>query len=360
MLGVSTAWEGNCFRYSLHLNRSTDMKKYPSVLLILSFLSLLSLRAQEDFYIQEPRWKQLSQAYGFVLGQQTSLELVLRKFPNLARDVNEAWFAFNSSAIGESVKGVEEEIARELGEKWPEYRDKMAAEIDELLGKQEITLQQATEFLVEVRLRAKGDIPETIRAALLSAHPRYSENPALELSEGWKQTFRTEGHPKAKGVDFSISVPVSWSKREGNRPNVIQVFQSSSRQAPIICILMVKEIPLPAGYIPTKDELKEFFQPDDLKGMVPDGGNFVTGQEMVLDGVPAGMLVYDITKQRLDLTISMRMIQFVMIHKNSMIFIQFLLSGPPDTEKTVAQLQVQFLPTFRSIVNTFVLNDHYK
>jgi hypothetical protein len=339
---------------------SINMKTHLVALLLLSLCSLSSLRAHEDFDTKEPRWKQLSQAYGFVLGQQTSLELVERKFPTLAKDAKEAWFAFNSTALGESVKGVEDELARELGAKWPEYKEQMATQIHDLLGKQDLTLQQATEFLAEVRRRAKGDMLETIRSALLSAHPRYSKNPALELSDEWKQTFRTKDHPKAKGVDFSISVPASWRKREGNRPNIIQVFRSGSGHGPIMCNLMVKAIPRPAGYTPTKQELKEFFQPDELKGMVPDGGKFVTAQELVLEGAPAGMIVCDITQQRLDLTITMRMTQFVTIHKNSLIFIQFMVSKLPDTEETLDQLQQQFLPTFKSVANTFVLNDRYK
>jgi len=336
------------------------MKTRLVALLLLSLCSLEWLRAQEDFDTTEPRWKQLSQAYGFVLGQQTSLELVEKKFPTLAKDAKEAWFAFNSTALGESFKGVEDELSRELDAKWPEYKEQMATQMNDLVGKQDLTLQQATEFLAHVRRRAKGDMPETIRSALLSAHPRYSKNPALELSDGWKQTFRTKDHPKAKGVDFSISFPDSWNKREGDRPNIIQVFRSGSGHGPIMCNLMVKTIPFPAGYTPTKQELKEFFQPGELEGSVPAGGKFVTAQELVLEGAPAGMLVCDITQQRLDLTITMRMTQFMTILKNAMILIQFGVSKLPDTQETLDQLQQQFLPTFKSVANTFVLNDRYK
>lgn len=167
----------------------------------------------EEFSTKEPRWKQLSQAYGFVLGQQASLELIEKKFPDLEKDVKDAWFIFNSTALGESVKGVEEELHRELGDKWSEYKKGMTAQINSLIQGQELTRQQAIAFLQEVRKRAKGEMPESILTALLSAHSSFAKNPGLELSTGWKQTFRTKGHPKAKGVDFSISFPASWSKR---------------------------------------------------------------------------------------------------------------------------------------------------
>lgn len=314
----------------------------------------------QEVTTKEPRWKQLGQAYGFVLGQQASLELIEMKFPDLAKDVKAAWFSFNSTALGESVKGVEEELHRELGDKWSEYEKAMAAQIDSLIVGQELTRQQAIAFLEEVNKRSKGEMPESILATLLSAHSRFARNPELELSAGWKQTFRTKDHQKAKGVDFSVSLPASWSKREGNRPNIIQVFQSSAGHGLIMCNLMVKTLPLPEGYKPTKEELKEFFQPNELKGMIPDGGTFIDAKEIVLEGLPAGMLVCDQTQKRLDLEITMRMTQFVTIYDGSMIFIQFMVTKMPDSTDTLADLQKQFLPAFKAVANTLVLNDRYK
>jgi len=334
------------------------MKTRFIALLFLSLCSLSPLGAQDTFEATEPQWKQLNHAHGFLLAQQASLELIQRQFPDLARDVKEAWFAFNATALGESGSGVEDELARHLGEKWPEFQEQAAAHIHDNFTNQEITLQQATEFLAEVRRRAKGEMPEAIRSTLLAANPRYSRNPALELSEGWKRTFRSKDHPKAKGVDFSISTPASWNQREDNYPNVIQTFRSISGNGPVACSVMVT-LPFPDGYIPTKEEWNEFFQSDELKSMVPDAGQFLTAQEMVLDGAPAGMLVFDATLQRLDVEIPVRSTHFVTGHENSMISIQFTVSKRPDSEETLDQLQQKFLPAFKLIANTFILNSRY-
>lgn len=336
------------------------MKANYIALLLLSLCSISVALAQESFDPKEPRWKQLSQAYGFVVGQQTSLELIEKKFPDLASETKAAWFAFNSTALGESVRGLEKELTHELGDNWLEYKQQLEAQIDEIVGSQDLSIEQAKGFLAEVRARAKGEMPETIRASLLSAHLRYATSPDLELAEGWKQTFCTKGHPKAKGVDFSISFPASWSKREGNRPNIIQVFQSGAGHGPIMCNLMVKNLPFPAGYKPTTEELKEFFQPSELRGMIPDGGTFVDAKELVLEGAPAGMLVCDQTQQRLDLTFIMRMTQFVTIQGNSMIFIQFMVPKMPDSKESLDELQQRLLPTYKAVANTFVFNDKYK
>lgn len=123
---------------------------------------------------------------------------------------------------------------------------------------------------------------------------------------------------------------------------------------------MVKDIPLPADYKPTEDELMEFFQPNELKGMVPDGGTFIDAKSIVLEGAPAGMLVCDQTMQRLDLTLTIRMTQFITIQEKSMIFIQFMVTKMPDSKESLDELQQKYFPTFRVIANTFVLNDKYK
>ena len=314
----------------------------------------------EEISTKESRWKQLSQAYGFVLGQQISLELIEQEFPDLAKDVRYAWFSFNSTALGESVKGVEEELSKMLGNRWSEYKKEMIAQMDMLIGEQDITRQQAVDFLQDVRQRSRGEMPESILATLLSAHSKFAKNPGLELSTGWKQTFRTKNHPKAKGVDFSISFPASWRKREGYRPNIIQFLESGAGYGPIMCSLMVKDIPLPDGYNLSERELKKFFHPNELKDLVPDGGMLIDAKTIVLEGAPAGMLISDQKMQRLDLTLSIRMTQFITIQEKSMIFIQFMVAKMPDSEESMDELQQKYLPIYRAIANTFVLNDKYK
>ncbi len=339
--------------------RPVKMKTYCTIFLLLLMWHVCTAVAQE-FDNTEPRWKQLSQAYGFVVVQRALLELIESKFPDLAKETKEAWFAFESSAFGESVKGLEVELAKELGDRLPEFKEELRSQMDDLLPNQSLSSEQATAFLAEVTARSKGQLPETIRSTLLSVHPRYSENPALELAEGWKQTFQTKDHPKAKGVDFSVSVPASWSRGEGYRPNIIQVFRSRNGHGPIVCTLLVKTLPLPAGYKLTKSESKDLFQPGALNHLIPEGSTFIEGKEIVLEGAPAGMIVWDTTAQRLDVTLTMRVTLFVTVCESSMIFLQFGTPEMPDAEEPLDELQARFLPTYMATANTLVLNDLYK
>lgn len=323
------------------------------VIFLATFFYLMSIQSHaESFDTKDPRWKQLSQAYGFALAQQDSLERIEKKFPDLARDVKEAWLAYYSSALGESSKTVEKELIKETGEKWPEINKQMKIQLNDLNTQQEITHPQAVEFLNEVRERSKGQLPKTLLKTLLSSNPRYLKNPASELAEGWKQTFRTKGHTEAKGLDCSISIPASWSQKEGNRPDMIQVFQSGAGHGPVITIMMVMSIPPPKL---SKKEQKDFFTTSELKGTIPEGGKFILSKNIVLDGAPGAMVVYDLSQQGLDTTTKSRVTQFVTIHNDDkIILLQFAVNKIPDNSSTLDQIQKLHLPTFKLVASSLV------
>ena len=122
----------------------------------------------------------------------------------------------------------------------------------------------------------------------------------------------------------------------------------------------VTNIPLSIGCKPTEDELKEFFQSNEIKDMVPDSGTFIDAKSIVLDGAPAGMLVSDQVMQQLDLTATMRVTQFITIQDRYMINIQFTVAKMPDSNESLDELQQKYLLTCMAIANTFVFNGKYK
>lgn len=328
------------------------------VIFLVTYFSLMSIQSRaETFDIKDPRWKQLSQAYGFSLAQQDSLERIEKKFPDLARDVKNAWVAYYSSALGESTNNIEKELITEAGDKWPEYKKVMSSKLTELFN-QEITRAQAVEFLNEVHERSKGQLPKSLLTTLLSTNPRYLKSPTSELAEGWRQTYRSKGHADAKGVDCSLSLPASWSRKDGNRPDMVQMFQSGAGHGPIISSLMVMSIPPPKL---SQKEQKDFFTPSELKSSIPDGGKFIMSKNIILDGAPGAMVVYDITQQGLETTTKSRVTHFVTIHNdNKMILLQFMAIKFSDNFSTLDQIQKLYFPTFKLIASSLVFNDRYK
>lgn len=337
---------------------STIMKIFIIAFTLLSLQSTIS--AQNTLNTIDPKWKQLSQTYGFIFGQQYTLEQISNKFPDLTPKVKEACFAFNGCTLGECVKGLEDAMNQEYGIRWLELKKQMKLQLSDSLVKQDITKENAVLFLNEVKARAKGQLPDSIRSSLLSVHPRYTRNPELEIAEGWTQHFRTKEHPKAKEIDLSIQIPASWNSCEGNRPNVVQSFRSEAGHGPVICVLIIKKMELPAGYILSEEEVKDFFKISELKNLVPRGGRYVSCENIVLENMPAAIIIYDTTRQRVDEKMDVRFTQFITIYKGSIIFIQFTVTKMQNSHATIDELQKRYILAYKSIANTFVLNDKYK
>jgi hypothetical protein len=324
-------------------------------LIIVFFIVCIANNAMGQNETSIPRWKLLSRSYGFLLGQQAGFDFLIKNYPDLSSEAKIAKYKFDSSSLGLGAIGVKQELSELLGDDWDSFAIQLKLQNAETIKNNNVSRKEAVVFLQEVRDRASPGIffPEEICATILSANTEFIKNPELEISRGWKQDFRTKNHPKAKGVDFTISYPITWSKREGYRPNIIQFFQSQSDYGLVNSSLMVIHIP---GEVPTKDDYLEVFTSKDL---VPQGGKFIKSQELLIENLPAGMLVCDIKMQRLDVEHIMRTTLFCIGMGNNMIQVQFGLTEMPGSGDTLATLQKKYMPLYREVMNSLIINDLY-
>ncbi len=327
--------------------------------LILFFLGLLCFAQSKEIAPVKSRITQIAQTYGFVEGQKYSLQIIAEKYPDLATEAKLAAFSFDSTALGGGFDGVKKEFKATFKDEWPIMKNHIDDNIKKNYSSAGITKDVAKSFLSEVKSRGKGELPQDILATLLSANSRYNKYPELELIEGWKQVFKSKGHSKSKGADFAVSLPASWSKKEGDRPNVIKTYTSNAGHGDVMCMFIVKDLSLTGGYKLTNKEIKELFQPDELKEFAPDGAKVVEAKYIVLDGEHAGFLVSDLIVRRLDFSVKIRQSTFFTYFMGQLISISFMVHSGLD-EEVHESLQKQYRPTFMAIANTLVLNKKYK
>lgn len=232
----------------------------------------------------------------------------------------------DASALGSGHRAAVTELKRLAGPRWKELDSALQASFATTLLAQRIDREQATAF----------------------------------FAEGWRQVYGTKGHPKAKGLDCSLSVPASWSRREGERPNIVQVFDSGSENGRAMCSILIKDLPVPEGESLTQDDAREILSVEGLKDLVPEGGRLVESRQMTLDGSPAGLVVMDRRMQRLDQEVVMRMASFVTIQGRAMVFVQCAVAVPPENEASLEAIYNTYEPVFRSIASSLVLNDKYR
>ena len=184
------------------------------------FLSFALVQEQSEAQPSAPLQEPLFRAHGFCFGQQVSLERIKKDFVALKANAVIAEKEF-SVTLGTACKNVETTLIEMQGDKWHEYKLIVDKQMQQLRI-MPMTQQQAVSFVQKVLARAKGEMESPIIATLLSYHPSFQSNPGEEFSRGFTVTYRTGGHPKAKGVDFQLQYPKSWLAMEGKRPNVIQ------------------------------------------------------------------------------------------------------------------------------------------
>ena len=54
------------------------------------------------------------------------------------------------------------------------------------------------------------------------------------------EKFDSKGHPKAKGVWMTVKYPAGWAAKEGNRPNIVQLFSGKYEGVPTLLIIQIK------------------------------------------------------------------------------------------------------------------------
>lgn len=305
-----------------------------------------------------PLHTDLSRALGFILGQRFSLNRVKTEFPELALRVRQAEAEFNLS-FGDAEAEIRKTLQEMMGDDYPKLLAHLDAQFKtSALATQPVTREIAGAFLAEVESRAKGRLPSPIYETLLTY--QFMGQPAEEFTRGYKRVFRTAGHPKAKGVDFQINYPASWHPSEGEWPNVIQKFVSENGRGSEMALIMVKDLPAPPGYKITQADLEGIFSEKELRGMVPAGARLISAKPIVLDGQKGGMVMFEQTVQRLDLSMTVRGVHFVTVRSGKMVSIQCMANVRPGSGEDAQVRFGRFESVFRLIGNSLVLNDRYK
>lgn len=333
------------------------MKLYFLPILIIFILTFnIPTFSQEVLYTDE-LFKQMIRAYGFCEGQSFTLKRIQKEFPelqNLAKIAEYEW----SGSLGDSCDFIDTKFVEVIGENWKLQKENLIRVLTNSLGNNPITKEEALAFIEVVKNRAKGETESPEIPTLLIFKTEFQENPIIEMSKGFIKKYRTENHPKAKGIDFQIKYPMSWQSEEGERPNIIQKF-ISKRDGTII-MLLVKDIPTFNGRKINAKEKDLVFTEAYIKEFVPNGAIFVDFKPITLDSQKGAMLIYDQIAERLDLKLKTRSVNFITIYNNKMIFITGFLAIPNDSKDQLNQKYKKLEPLFKLIANSFVLQNQYK
>jgi hypothetical protein len=183
--------------------------------------------------------------------------------------------------------------------------------------------------------------------------------PTVEEFTSGNRKFSTTGHSKAKGINMTLAYPKSWLAKEGERPNIVQKFVSPAEKGfEVMALILIKAIP---GRAPSEREQLEFFMPDNMKGTIPPGAQFIRAKATKIEDLPAGILEYTWRQERVGIIINSQFISYSFIYGNNMIGLQCSVSTlEPITPAALAQRMEEFKPLFFLMANSIVLETKWK
>ena len=221
----------------------------------------------------------------------------------------------------------------------------------------EISMEIAAGFINDVEKRALGNgLSTPILETLLFF--QFEEKPELEFMQGFTQTFKTKGHPKAKGSDWQIKVPISWKVIEADRPNIIKKFISDYGSGEESIMIMTQDLELPKDYKVSKEEINELFSEKEVIKMTPKGAKFISFNKVTIDNYSGGVMEVELKQTNEDdkSVISIRMVQYMFIANGKM----YLLQGTVNDDKDLASKMKKFTPLFKMVAKSIVENEQYK
>jgi hypothetical protein len=240
----------------------------------------------------------LARVYGYLLGQEQSLKIIEISYPELQQDVLLARLKFQASYPDIKVKAATK-IIELVGEQGKELISKMEQQIDANAAKI-IPKNQAIEFLKTVQNRAEGKIEnQSTRDFMLAI--TYFDNPGNEIAEKKTVKFNTKNEVKAKGLDLTITLPLSWLEQEGNTPNSIRTWKSEAGSGKSLITFLVYN----SGDTKSKEQVKNAIASKKLFNMVPSKA---TVNKIIYSEISNQAGWYsetELVQQRLDLDIYM-------------------------------------------------------
>lgn len=195
---------------------------------------------------------------------------------------------------------------------------------------------------------------------LVLAWPCLSAVPDIEVfKQGKVSTFSTKGHEKSHGIDITMKYPSTWMAKEGDRPHVLQKFVSENGRGTTLAVIGVQSIPNSTGADFTEVEIKEYFESDDLKDILPEAAILTKKTVTRLEGLPAVMLESYMKQERLGVSVTLHTMTVIFFWHQELVQITFSTGTSGDDVDKSARAYAECRPLFMSMAFSVVLNNKW-
>ncbi len=298
--------------------------------------------------------KGMAQAYGFVLGQEYSLARIAKEIPELTGGVELARAQFDSTFPDIKTK-LEKQLKQAMGEKlFQETAASLRMKLRETLGRQQITSDIAASFLGQVKARSKGEIESPLLEYLLAV--KYTANPVGEFADGFRQRYQTDGAGKSQGIKLTLQLPLSWASKEGERPHIVQKWQSENGTGMEMIAIEIHDA---QGYSSTKKEMEEFVRSGEVKDTVPEGSTYIAAGNFNLEMQTGYWMQVAMSGDRAGWKFYQDYLMYLLFFRGKAIGVTCAAVGPESEKLKVNEAFKRVRPLCQQVLNSLVLAQAY-
>jgi hypothetical protein len=300
-------------------------------------------------------WDATNEAYGFLLGQRITHQIIEKKFPNLSPESAKANLAFSNSPYGKSFQSIENQIADGNSDAdWPSTKAHLYKVFSDSLSQKIVNEANAMEFINNVFERAKGNIPQNIRSALLANNPDFYDDFSKEIDAGLSQKFNFKEETGKEHPNFSLHLPMSWKKGLPNDKDEVVNYEGMSGRDIISLSVSVKKLNIPT-WSTLGSFQKELFSPSSLESMVPPKEKLINTSAIEVDNLTFGVIATEISSSNSSLNrdYKMRSLKYVTIHQSYIIHFRVLIARTAISKESIQASQDRIKNGFEGLFKNY-------
>ncbi|MCB0459861.1 MAG: hypothetical protein KDC74_07590 [Flavobacteriaceae bacterium] len=152
----------------------------------------------------------LCKAFGFLHGQQSTINFIKENYPELKTKAEEANIQFDSK-FGLAMSNIDTQIKKLLGDKFDYFVNSYNQQISEgFKSVNKNSIQNASFFIEEINNRSNGYIQTPIFENIL--HYQYKDNPEGEFAKNYVNSYEINVISNDKKATYSLIMPKSWKE----------------------------------------------------------------------------------------------------------------------------------------------------
>jgi hypothetical protein len=313
------------------------MKNVLTICLIFSIQITSLAQIKDNNYYSD-----IAKAMGYYYGMEVALDLIEEKYPVLAAEAIVAKMNLKI-AHGKAMNNMEL-IYEDTGGNIQELKDDVLEILITQHGVDNFSFYEAKEYLntfEEARIFGNSELTSDLVRILLSHNSLYLTYPAKEFLDNYRNLFKTNNHPKSKGLNLSLEYPKSWSSREGKRPNVITLIQNASKDC--LATLLIQDFWTGMGIDTdtlSTDEIEYIMSGELISDIITDGEyhkeviyelgfeniTMIDTEVIKIDRHPARVIKFRGTKPTLLGDIEAYNVIYQIAYENYLINVDFMIS----------------------------------